>query len=171
MWGKRLWVALRLLKMWVNSHTNEGSRRAVQTPSLHGWPCTGAHSDLRPPALPAHAMSHGYPPSPLLSCCKYRCCCRCGIAQPKALALTSSHTPHAPVLHGLLPPLLHFHLLLTSSLVSRPTHKPCPRYLLLTQDVRQVVDTVEASSAGKGYSSAIRVPIWMPAFTRRREVR
>ncbi|PNW84502.1 hypothetical protein CHLRE_03g146147v5 [Chlamydomonas reinhardtii] len=40
----------------------------------------------------------------------------------------------------------------------------------IKKDVRQVVDTVEASSAGKGYSSAIRVPIWMPAFTRRREV-
>ncbi|KAG2440032.1 hypothetical protein HXX76_004149 [Chlamydomonas incerta] len=41
---------------------------------------------------------------------------------------------------------------------------------LLLQDVRQVVDTVDRSSAGKGYSAAVQVPIWMPAFTRRREI-
>ncbi|KXZ43390.1 hypothetical protein GPECTOR_92g613 [Gonium pectorale] len=41
----------------------------------------------------------------------------------------------------------------------------------LKKDVTKVVDTVDRSSVGKGYSaSAVRVPIWMPAFTRRREV-
>ncbi len=40
-----------------------------------------------------------------------------------------------------------------------------------TQDVGRVVETVDRSSAGKGYSSAVRVPWYVPAFTRRREVR
>ncbi|GLC37431.1 hypothetical protein PLESTM_000584000, partial [Pleodorina starrii] len=41
----------------------------------------------------------------------------------------------------------------------------------LKKDVNRAVDTVERTSAGKGYSySAVKVPIWMPAFTRRREI-
>lgn len=40
------------------------------------------------------------------------------------------------------------------------------------QDVTRAVDTVDRTSVGKGYASTgVKVPIWMPAFTRRREVR
>ncbi|EFJ45419.1 hypothetical protein VOLCADRAFT_94261 [Volvox carteri f. nagariensis] len=41
----------------------------------------------------------------------------------------------------------------------------------LKRDVTRAVETVERSSAGKGYSAAaVKVPLWMPAFTRRREI-
>ncbi|KAG2495306.1 hypothetical protein HYH03_006578 [Edaphochlamys debaryana] len=40
----------------------------------------------------------------------------------------------------------------------------------IKKDVGKVVDTVDRTSAGKGYSPAHQVPLWMPAFTRRREV-
>ncbi|PNH05956.1 Photosystem II protein, chloroplastic [Tetrabaena socialis] len=38
-------------------------------------------------------------------------------------------------------------------------------------DVNRVAETVDYAGAGKGYSAeAVKVPFWMPAFTRRREV-
>lgn len=38
----------------------------------------------------------------------------------------------------------------------------------IRQDVKAVVDATTAS-AGKGYAAAVKVPFWVPAFTRRRE--
>ncbi|GIL77118.1 hypothetical protein Vretifemale_6666 [Volvox reticuliferus] len=40
----------------------------------------------------------------------------------------------------------------------------------LLRDVNRAIETVERSSAGKGYAHAVKVPVWIPAFTRRREI-